>query len=235
MADNNTVDTQERKEERRLNRKGSIHLKSVPFWKDNTGTITLSAFGEKPKTSITAQSVRKEFEKDVLRAINLGYLVQVTSEKELEALKMDSAEKKERPGLFKIDKSDVRLKYNDTDSAEVKSGERNAKAPSIEDGTLKYQGSIPRAFEILQENNNDLIEKSITSAVSVMGESDAIAFLDELMSIEKNGYNYHYGPRTQVMDVIRNVGINMGFKVGIASVEEIPDPDLEDSVARFTL
>ncbi|MGD9697433.1 hypothetical protein [Acinetobacter sp.] len=206
-----------------------IILKNANHWElDQPGfEFILSRQRAGEKHFAAYHNIKKEVKAYILRAISLG-LLDFTDEPDSYVVSRDLGEP--------IAKKEPRMRWTESDNSDVKNNKRMPRAPQVSSNTIEIANVNKEAAKLLRFPAHQVVKK-IPGAISQMEQKQAIAFVRDLLTIERRGLNPSMEPRRQVMDVIQDQLVKMGVsKIYVSDVVAEEDTSADsDKVTRIPL
>ena len=194
------------------------------IWNDPATGFGLNALGEKSFANL--ENVPKKAIASIENAVNRG-LLEFTSSPEEAAVTTEIV-----PQTPLVSKSAERMKWTDKDSKEALK-----KSPSFSNRSLAIDNEDPvvqQAFKLLAASPAQAIDK-ITEALAALNTKEKETFARACLSVEKSGANPAFKSRTQVMDYLKKLFVDLGVSSGLGNVTNERDPlvsNVNDSRSR---
>ena len=197
------------------------------IWKDPATGFGLNALSKESFANL--ENVPEKAIATIDNAVNRG-LLEYTSSPE-EAAKTVEV----KPQTPLVDKPAERMKWTQKDSQEPL-----RKSPSFTNRTLDIDSDDPvvqQAFKLLAASPAQAIDK-ITEALAALNDNEKGTFAKACIRIEKSGANPAMKSRTQVMDYLKMLCVDLGISSGLGNVVSEQDPmvtDVNDVPVKFDL
>jgi len=184
--------------------------KDNAFWRDPKSGFGLYAIKDAEKSFANISTIPKEALGTVDKAVKAG-LLEYT--KDPEKKQSNLSQRTSTPLVTDMHRST--LQWTDEDVTD-----RMKKSPSFSGANLDVTSDDPvekKAFKVLAAAPKAVITK-IDSIVSALDTKESTQFIETCLKVEKNGNNPAMQSRTQIIDYLRGILVDLGVSTGISNV-----------------